>query len=295
MSYEQGLVTVLTPAYNRVRYIDQVIESVAAQKYKNFEHIVIDDGSTDGTYEKLEEYEKQGKVTLLAHAGRINKGQSAALNLGLKSAKGEFICILDSDDYFHPDKLSDQVACLQNNPDTGLVFGRSVVVDDSGIEQYCIPFAEPKGELNAEELLLDCFIVSPGCALMRAAVISRIGVFNESYRAAQDHDFALRIAENSAIKYLDKLCFFYRKHGDSISEKGLERRWQAGFEILKNASARYPYGKKIVRKRRAVLHYHMSKVRLAEKKSLSAIGHLVCCVALDPIRSIHELISKIGA
>ncbi len=101
---QEGIkVSVIIPAYNRGDYIDQTIKSVLEQTYSNRELIVVDDGSTDGTYEKIIDYGE--KLTLLTHAKRENRGQSAAINLGMENTTGKYIAILDSDDYSAVNKL----------------------------------------------------------------------------------------------------------------------------------------------------------------------------------------------
>ena len=101
-------VSIIIPAYNRVTYINQTVDSVLNQTYQNFELVIVDDGSIDGTYEKLQAY--GDKIKLLTHDNRSNKGQSASINLGLKNANGKYIAILDSDDFWELRKLEIQVA-----------------------------------------------------------------------------------------------------------------------------------------------------------------------------------------
>lgn len=96
------LITVIIPAFNRAPYIEEALSSVFMQAYPDIEVLVVDDGSTDGTYEILEKYHARRLIRLLTHPGRANRGQSTALNLGLREAKGELVAILDSDDMFAP-------------------------------------------------------------------------------------------------------------------------------------------------------------------------------------------------
>lgn len=292
MAFTSGLVSVLTPAYNRIKYIDEAVQSVLDQSYSNIEYIVIDDGSSDGTFERLQEYERDGNLTLLTHPGRVNKGQAAALNLGLQRAKGEFICVLDSDDWFDSSKLSGQVSYLDENMDVGIVYGTTSVVDESGNERYQLPSVTPSKRQSADDLLLDCFIVSPGCALMRSELVAQVGGFDETLRAAQDHDLALKIAEKSAIGYVDDICFYYRKHDDSISKNGQERRWFNGYKILESAVSRYPYSASTVRSRRAVIDYRMAQVRKSQCKYFSAFICLIKSSLGDPRRALKVLMGS---
>src|SRR5690349_3602213 len=104
-------VSVIIPTYNRAQFIARAVDSVLEQTYKDFEIIVIDDGSSDNTQEILKAYE--GKIR---YVYQQNKGISAARNRGIQEAKGEYIAFLDSDDVWKPEKLSVQVAILDVNP-----------------------------------------------------------------------------------------------------------------------------------------------------------------------------------
>src|SRR5690606_39549037 len=97
-----GLVSVIIPSYNRVLYIREAIESIYIQNYSPVEVIVVDDGSTDGSYELLCDLSGAFGFRLLTHPNRINRGQSAAINLGIRNATGQYISVLDSDDHFAP-------------------------------------------------------------------------------------------------------------------------------------------------------------------------------------------------
>lgn len=94
------LVSVLTPAYNRASFIEDAIKSVLNQTYENIEYIVVDDGSDDGTFDILRDYEKQGLIFLLTHEGHRNQGQSASLNLGLRAATSLVVITLHTQTVF---------------------------------------------------------------------------------------------------------------------------------------------------------------------------------------------------
>lgn len=120
------LISVIVPAYNRAPYIVDTLGSILSQNYPNIEIIVIDDGSSDGTYEILKQYDDEAKIKLFTHMDRANRGQSASLNLGLKEAKGSLISILDSDDMFASGKLEEQAEFLHQHPDDGMVYGQGL-------------------------------------------------------------------------------------------------------------------------------------------------------------------------
>ena len=107
-------VSIIIPAYNAEKYVSRMLESILNQTYSNVECIIIDDGSTDNTYKTIQQYkekfDKRRKVLKLLH--QENKGQAAALNLGLKQVTGEYLIWADSDDYFELDAFETMVDCL---------------------------------------------------------------------------------------------------------------------------------------------------------------------------------------
>ncbi|TGN41519.1 glycosyltransferase [Marinobacter confluentis] len=293
METESGnRVSVIVPAFNRAEYIEQTVNSVLIQDYSNVELIVVDDGSTDGTYEILLRYFEQNKLKLLTHPGRGNRGQSAALNLGLEAASGEYIAILDSDDLFLPGKLSAQVEYLDTHPDVGLVYGMGEGVDGSGRWLYDILSTDHSEPNDANAVLLDCYFHLPVNALVRRLIYEQVGRFEESFRAAQDHDMLVRIAEKTHFGFIPVKFFQYRRHGDSISNNGLRQRWMNGFEIVRRAEARFPYRASTIRKRKALLNFRMAQVCLQENRYIAALGYLLQSGVLDPVRAIKVLTGK---
>lgn len=289
---EKGLVSVLIPVFNRVNYIAETLESIYSQTYRNIEIIAIDDGSSDGSYEYLLSQKVAGKIQLLTHENRVNKGQAAALNLGLSSARGEYISILDSDDLFEPHKSQIQVEYLSENPDCGLVYGDGAAIDSDGKHLYDIKNKFNSDPNDPNEILLDCYFLLPQNSLVRRACYEKAGNFNESYRAAQDHDMLIRICEITNVSYIAEKVFKYRQHDGSISKNGLYNRWTNGFKILADAKRRHPYRSSTIRKRRAVLHFRMYEVYVSngsKRNLIRGVSHLIFAGILDPTRGFRTL------
>lgn len=283
-------VSVIIPSYNRVRYINQTVDSVLNQTLKSLELIVIDDGSIDGTFEKLEEYGDQ--IILLTHKNRVNKGQSAAINLGLRKATGKYVAILDSDDFWELDKLQIQVDFLENNPDIGLVYCNGYGVDSDGRRYYNFYEKDPQEKNDPDRVLLDCYILLPQNSLVRKTVYDQVGFYNEDYRSAQDHDMLIRIAEATKFDYLPAYVFNYRRHASSISAQSQDLRWKTGFKILEDAAERYPYKRSTVRKRKAVLNFRLGQVYMKQGKCIKALFHILRAGCLDPFRGFRVLSKK---
>ena len=290
MSVSKPMISVIIPLFNRIDYIQETVDSVFSQGIENIELIVVDDGSDDGSYEYLEQRKTSENIELLSHPNRANKGQSAALNLGLKACQGDFVAILDSDDMFAPNKLKNQLTYLEQHPEVGLVYGNGAAITADGEFLYKTLPSKHIENGDPNNLLLDCYIAIPGGSLVRKKVFEQAGFFNESYRAAQDHDMALRLFETAKAAYLPEIAFKYRKHDQAISKNGLERRWRAGLQILKQAKRRYPYKFNTVRKRYAVLNFHLAKVLFTSRKNfVEAFWRLFLSAICDPIRAVKVI------
>ncbi len=283
-------VTVIIPSYNRASFIRETVESVLGQIYENIDLVVVDDGSTDGSLEILESY--RDRIKLLRHEGGANKGQSASINLGMRSSEGEYIAILDSDDTWAPKKIAIQVEYLQQHPDVGLVYVNEIIIDENGVEQYKI---FPSNHLETSDpgaVLLDCYFRVPTNALVRRSVFEVAGEFDESMRSSQDHDMAIRLTEVTKIAFLNEPVSYYRKHKDSLSFTNTRRRWETGFRILEMAAKRYPYKRSTIRHRRAVLNFRLGQCLLLEKKYVHAAARFILAGILDPLRSVKVLLGK---
>jgi|JYMV01.1.fsa_nt_gi glycosyltransferase involved in cell wall biosynthesis len=285
-------VTIITPSFNRVDLLPKTIESVISQSVEDFQYIIVDDGSTDGTWEYLQTL-KDPRIILLSHPGRENRGQSASINFGLSNAAGKYIVILDSDDLLAEDALENHIDILERDSSLGMVYGQGYVIDSEGKIQYPI-FSCSHQELNdPNALLLNFYIVSPGLCMFRREIVDRIGGLEEGFRAAQDHDFTLRVAEVSKIAYSGVDCFLYRKHAGTISVNGALTRWRNGFIILERAATRYPYRSEIIRKRRAVLCYRMGEVYRDSGQYFRAAVSFFSSAALDPVRAVGVVLGRV--
>ena len=281
-------VTVIIPCYNRGKFIRETLDSTLSQTYRDLEIVAVDDGSTDDTREILESYGK--KIRILEHPGRVNKGQSAAINLAMRSTQSKYVAILDSDDIWAPKKIEKQVEFLEKYPDIGLVYANGFDIDDNGKILY--KRIQP-GHVETNDpgrVLLECHFNIPSNALVLRTVIEAAGDFDESMRSAQDHDMAIRLAEITRLAYLDESLWYYRRHSDTQSM--LRRRWEIGFRILDKASKRYPYSFSIKRKRLADLHFRLGQCLIEGKEYLHAMEHFILAGLFDPIRAINVIIGR---
>ena len=278
-------VAVVIPCYNREQYLAQAVQSVLDQTWPNVELVVVDDGSTDGSREVLASF--GDRVRVLTHPGGENRGQSASINLGINNSEGEYIAILDSDDWWALDKLESHIGYLEANPDIGMVYGNGFRVEQETGTRYRLYQDAHREASDPARLLLDCYIALPGNAVFRRSVLHKAGLFDESLRSAQDHDMAVRMAEVARFAYLPGERFFYRRHSASISHRNFKLRWANGFYILDKAARRYPYPRVIIRRRRAVLHFRMGQVLWAEGARVRAGWHFLRAFMDDPGRAYN--------
>lgn len=283
-------VSVIIPCYNREKFIRKTIDSVLEQTYTNVEIVAVDDGCTDTTREKLDSYRQIIKV--LEHPGRINKGQSAGINLGIRSTKSKYISILDSDDMFKPNKIEMQVKFLEENPEYEVVYSNAEIIDETDKVLYIALPSNHKERGLPHEILLKCTMGCPSAYLVKRSAYNKAGFFDESLRSAQDHDMVIRLAEVSKIGYLNEVLWCKREHGDSISQLHAERRWTAGFVILEKACKRYPYTFSVKNKRRAVLHFRMGQHFYKQKNYIRSLPRFVFAALHDPARAFKVMINK---
>lgn len=189
------LVTVITPAYNVGKYINEAIESVKGQAFGDFEYLIVDDGSADDTAEVA-----AGQARLDVRIRLIqteNRGHSAARNRGIREARGKYIAFLDGDDRWHPRFLDRQVALLESLPKTvGAVFCRSRVILENGTVAFFQ--LQRSGGYDFDKFLIKSNPSRNGSSLLlRKSCFDEVGVFDENLPSASDLEMWLRIADRA--------------------------------------------------------------------------------------------------
>lgn len=233
---DNPLVSVLMPAYNARRYVAEAIQSVLAQTWRDFEFLIIDDGSTDDTPEILKRYaEADDRVRVLT---RSNAGVGAALNAGIAEARGELIARMDSDDVCLPERFARQVEFLRERPDCVLVGSRVLLIDPDGAPLFEMEEI-PTGHEEIDEMLLQArwSIVHPA-VMMRRDVVRRIGGYDNEVVPVEDHDLFLRLAEVGRLANLPEVLLRYRKHPMNSVRVLADRRVKALTRVMEAAWAR---------------------------------------------------------
>lgn len=201
------LVSVIVPTYNRKNYVQEAIDSILAQSFTDYEIIVVDDGSTDGTGEALAKYGDK-----IRYYYQENRGESAARNKGARLAQGKYLAFLDSDDLWLPDKLSVQIQFLEERPDVGMTFSPALCIYDSQVlHQEPLPSTKDVQSLDFEDIITG-WHTCPSGVVIRKAVFDSIGGFDESIRFAEDWDLWLRVALIANISGISRPLAKMRLH-----------------------------------------------------------------------------------
>jgi alpha-1,3-rhamnosyltransferase len=209
MTQNYPLVSVVIPSYNHAKYVENCIKSIVSQDYPNFEVIVIDDGSSDGSKELLTELQTKYNFHLELNQ---NQGLSNTLTRGFRDlAKGEYFAACASDDAWLPGKLKKQVEFFQQNPEYAMVFGKAQVIDEFGNPDLIRTESSNrklKGGYIFKELILMEFHL-PVNYMWRADVLKELNYFSGEVWA-EDFDMNLRIAYKYPIGFIDKFLSYYR-------------------------------------------------------------------------------------
>ena len=212
-------VSIVIAVYNREKYLGIAVDSVLRQTYQDWELIISDDGSIDGSIDIARQFALEDdriRVLTAEHKGAVH-----ALIAGFGAAKGEFIGQLDSDDLLEPEAIELTVAVLDNDGECGMVYTNYIDVDANGQKQRpghrcCIPYSK-------ERLLIN--FMTFHFRLIRKSIYNKIGGFNPQFNNIEDYDLCLRLSEVTTIKKINDYLYQYRFHPDStkVTMDNLER------------------------------------------------------------------------
>lgn len=202
-------VTVVMPVYNREKYVAEAIESILHQTFTNFEFIIVDDGSTDSTYEILKSF-KDERIKLLRK--KTNNGNYSARNEGIKLAKGKYICVMDSDDISLPNRLRKQYDFMERNKHVGLCGSFVRIVDSDEI------VTAPEDYEEIKVWSLSNIMFRHPTVFIRTEVIKRFKLrYNDKFRYAADYDFLVRATHLFPATNIQEVLLEYRRHPEQIS------------------------------------------------------------------------------
>ena len=226
-------VSVVIPTYNRAALLGRAVTSVERQTLRPLEIIIVDDGSTDDTRQLVER-----AFPKCHYLHQPNRGVSSARNLGIKTSRGEWIALLDSDDEWLPEKLANQLKLLTGLPDHPLCHTGEIWVRKGRRVNAMKKHAKSGGWIFFNCLPL-C-VISPSSVLIRRSLFDEIGLFDETLPACEDYDLWLRICSRHPVAYLETPQIVkYGGHTDQLSQKfwGMDRFRIRALEKIINSGA----------------------------------------------------------
>lgn len=228
------LISIITPTYNRADYLRIAVESVISQTCPVWELHVVDDGSIDYTREIMEEYANDPRII---YHWQSNQGVSVARNAGIKRAKGEFICFLDSDNLWKKEKLQIQLETFNHHPDVDIMYGEGETIDENGNLLKSSTSKRYSGKI-IDRLILNNFVTN-NTVMVRKTCFQEMGMFDEELRCAEDYDLWLRFATKYVFFYDSRIVAQYRV-GHARLSADEEAVVQANYKILSRFFQKFP-------------------------------------------------------
>jgi len=233
------LVSIIMPACNAQEYIKEAIDSVLGQSYKNFELIVVDDGSTDKTRDIIAGF----KSDKIKYSYKENEGAASTRNVGIKNSKGKFIINLDPDDTMTPDFITKHLQEFEKHPEADLVYCNDRLIDTDG---KLIRVIERPEYTDRKPLIRDLFrcgySMVPFGTCIRRGVYDKIGFYDEALLAGEDYDMMRRFVKGGLkMHHLRDALYLRRKVSDSFSTDYTAEKARCHFEVVKRFIDSFSY------------------------------------------------------
>jgi glycosyltransferase involved in cell wall biosynthesis len=244
MRTDEPLVSVIMPLYNGEAFLEAAVASVRAQSWKNWELLIVDDGSKDGSLQRARRLAGDDpQVRVLQHPGGANRGVSHTRNLAIESSTGDWIALLDCDDVWLPDKLARQIDVLRAHPDLCLVYSKAQVIDDAGriVERQLHNMNRPPVFGNGvpdtpvhdfEGFLRGRYWPPTASVIFPRAAAAACGNFEPLPYQVEDTLLFARLAARGALWFTDEVLVQYRIHG---------KQWNSRLNPSKHAEGRFCY------------------------------------------------------
>lgn len=232
---KEPTVSIIMPAYNAQRFLSEAIESILNQSFKDFEFLVMDDGSTDNTWSILQYYAQKDSRIRLFH--QENKGVGNSLNYLIEMSRAELIARMDADDISHPERLQQQVNYLRDNPHIGMLSTARITIAPNG---FSCDFVCPP---NAPVLLADLFakdinLITHGSVMMRKEVLKSLNEPPYKPIRAQDLDLWKRLIKLTAFSVINTPLYSLRQYSGSITNRWDNRKTIINNQYKKQAEAK---------------------------------------------------------
>jgi len=212
-------VTVLMSVYNGKRYLREAVGSILNQSFKDFEFLIVDDGSTDETGKILKSY---NDPRIRIHNNRKNIGLAKSLNIGLKMAKGKYIARQDADDISMSERLKRQVDFLNSNPDYAVVGTFAKVVNDD-LEEVRL-WERPTQDIDIRKYLKIDNCIVHGSTMIRISSLINVGFYDESMEKSQDYELWLRLSKKYKMANIPEFLYLWRTNSKKVGIKYVKEK-----------------------------------------------------------------------
>jgi glycosyltransferase involved in cell wall biosynthesis len=209
---EMPKISVVMSVYNEERYLGEAIDSILNQTFKDFEFIIVNDGSSDKTKSILQAYD-DSKIIILDNLKRI--GRAAARNKAIKISKGEYIAIMDADDISLPERFKKESEYLNNHENVALVGSSCYVIDEDGRTLRLNDVLRTNEEIQRRLPRRNCFC--HGTVMVRKKCLVDVGCYREEFEGAEDYDLYLRLGELFELRNLGDPLYKWRQNPKSFS------------------------------------------------------------------------------
>ncbi len=237
---ELPFVTVFTPNYNKSKYLQETVESVLQQTYTNFEYIIVDDCSTDESWDIISSYAfKDERIRAYRNDENLKIVKTRNKGFQFSSKEAKYYAILDSDDVSVPERLEKQVAFLEENPQYGLIGSDTIVIDEESKEIGYRKYAS--SDLEIRKVITRLNPIAQSSVLIRKQAIQEVGYYDEQWNVCQDYDYWLRIGIDWKLKNFDNPLIKYRLSGTQVKITNLKETIQNTYLIQKKAVKEYNY------------------------------------------------------
>jgi len=247
------LVSVVMPVYNVEQYIEQAVWSVLDQTYGNIELIIVDDQSPDNSIELIKQKYNDVRIRIIQQK---NRGLAGARNTGIRHAKGEYIALLDSDDFWQADKLEKQIELMQRSPQCGVSFSASLFVDEAGESLDRLQAPKKKADYQAKDIFCRNPIGNGSAPIIRKSIFDQIAFvdeekthdsepylqyFDETLRQSEDVECWTRIAlqTGTQFEYIDQPLTNYRLNNSGLSAD-VNAQFATWLKLLENTNSYAP-------------------------------------------------------
>lgn len=218
-------ISIITPSFNQGSFLEETILSVHRQTYPNFEHLIIDGGSSDDSVDIIKKHQDKFAFWI----SEPDKGQADAINKGIQHSTGEILIWINSDDLLEPDALFKAVNCFEKNPSALLIHGKSILFGNGKKPKI---IGELKNDMNARYLAYIPF-PQPSC-FFRRSLITASGPLDTSLHYGMDYELVIRAALSGNLIFCNEILSRYRLHAESKTNRSLEfaREWNITFSKL---------------------------------------------------------------